>query len=356
MRLFHAAFISTAVLLSTALGGCATAGIGAKIPSVQALRETPPVNALVTDDAADDPAIWVAPDVLKSRIIGTQKKGGIFVYDLNAALVQEAPGGQPNNVDLKDGFPFADGVGAIVSASDRSDHSMPIWKLRPDGTLDPKPRARIPSGFAEIYGFCMGRIGDQFYAVATSKIGEVGLWKLTPSSDGAAGTLVKKWSLGSISEGCVVDEHAEAFYVSQELVGLWRFDMKALGEPVSVDRVAPQGNLAPDVEGVTLWDGGEGAGYLIVSAQGENRFAVYDRKGGAYRGSFQIGAGAAKGVDGVSGTDGLDVTSVPLGADFPRGLVVVQDDENTDPVQPQNFKYVSWADVEKALGLTEPVR
>lgn len=355
MRLFQTAFVfPAAIFLSAAFGGCATTGAESNISSVTALRETPPVKALVSDDAADDPAIWVAKDPLQSRVIGTQKKGGIFVYDLNGALVQEAPGGLPNNVDLKDGFPFADGVGAIVSASDRSDHSMPVWKLRPDGTLDPKPRARIPSGFAEVYGFCMGRIGDEFYAVATSKVGEVGLWKLTPSGDGAAGTLVKKWALGSISEGCVVDEYAQAFYVSQELVGLWRFDMKTLAEPAIVDRVAPKGNLAPDVEGVALWDGGAGAGYLVVSVQGKNRFAVYDRKGGAYRGAFRIAAG--KGVDGVSGTDGLDVTSTPLGAEYPRGLIVVQDDENTDPVQPQNFKYVSWADVEKALGLTEPVR
>lgn len=355
MRLFKAAFgFSTAVFLGAMAAGCAATGANSNLPTVQALRETPPVNALITDDAADDPAIWIAADPLKSRVIGTQKKGGIFVYDLNAALVQEAPGGLPNNVDLRDGFPFADGAGAIVGASDRSDHSMPIWKLRPDGALDAKPRARIPSGFAEVYGFCMGRIGDQFYAVATSKIGEVGLWTLAPSGEGVSGTLVKKWALGSISEGCVIDDHAQAFYVSQELVGLWRFDMASLAEPTIVDRVGPKGNLAPDVEGVSLWDGGAGAGYLVVSAQGQNRFAVYDRKGGAYRGSFKIGAG--NGVDGVSGTDGLDVTSTPLGAEFPRGLVVVQDDENTDPVQPQNFKYVSWADVEKALGLTEPVR
>ena len=90
----------------------------------------------------------------------------------------------------------------------------------------------------------------------------------------------------------------------------------------------------------------------MVSVQGENRFAVYDRIGGKNRGSLQIGAN--DGVDAVRGTDGLDIVSAPLGSDFPRGLIVVQDDENTDPFTPQNFKYVSWADVARALQLETP--
>lgn len=45
--------------------------------------ETRPVSQPAGDDAADDPAIWVNfanPD--SSRIIGTDKQGGLAVYDL----------------------------------------------------------------------------------------------------------------------------------------------------------------------------------------------------------------------------------------------------------------------------------
>ena len=48
-------------------------------------------------------------------------------------------------------------------------------------------------------------------------------------------------------------------------------------------------------------------------------------------------------------TDGLEVTSVSLGSKFPGGLVLVQDDENTDPDQPQNFKLLPWSTVESAI-------
>ena len=63
-------------------------------------------------------------------------------------------------------------------------------------------------------------------------------------------------------------------------------------------------------------------------------------------GSFGIGTGA---TDPVGETDGLDVTAAALSASFPRGLMVVQDDRNEG--FSRNFKYVSWADVEAALGL-----
>ena len=60
------------------------------------------------------------------------------------------------------------------------------------------------------------------------------------------------------------------------------------------------------------------------------------------------------GVDGVEGTDGLDVTSTPLGPEYPAGLLVVMDGENTDPdgsTANQNFKLVSWQAVADALQL-----
>src|SRR5690349_1849047 len=50
-------------------------------PVVMPVLETVPVAN--PEDAADDPAIWVNPkDPAKSAVIGTDKKGGLYVYDL----------------------------------------------------------------------------------------------------------------------------------------------------------------------------------------------------------------------------------------------------------------------------------
>ena len=330
------------------LAACATT------PSVQATAETAAVAA--TGDAADDPAIWIAPEASQSLVIATQKQGGLYVFDLSGAITQEIAGGRPNNVDIRDEFAWADGAAPIVGASDRTDNAIVLWRFDPQTRqLEPTPRARISTGFAEIYGFCLGRMGEAFVAVATNKdTGEVGVWRLDVAASGAVNAhRIVAYTLGSIAEGCVVDDDAGAYYVSQELEGIWRAELTdATGATRHmIDRVGQGGNLAADVEGLALWRGATGAGFLVASVQGRSTFAVYDRSGAnAYRGAFTIGEGD---VDGVEGTDGLDIVSAPLGEAYPRGLLVVQDDQNRRPNALQNFKYVSWAHIEAALLLSQ---
>jgi 3-phytase len=102
---------------------------------------------------------------------------------------------------------------------------------------------------------------------------------------------------------------------------------------------------------LALWAGADGGGYIIASSQGDSRFVLYDRKTNAFAGEFRIGKSRDGKIDGVTGTDGVDVVSGNLGPDLPRGLFVAQDDENTQPDATQNFKFVSWAEIETALKL-----
>ncbi len=327
----------------------------AAYPTVSAVRETAAVDA--EGDAADDPAIWVAPDPAQSLVLATQKDGGLYVFDLNGTIVQQIPGGRPNNIDLREGFGWREGAAPLVGASDRSDNTIVLWRFDPAGRqIEPTPRVRIATGFAEIYGFCLGRMGEDFVAIASNKAdGEIGVWRIVPAPSGAlAAERIATFTLGSITEGCVVDDDAGVLYLAQELVGIWRVALADAdgSERVQIDRVGDGGNLVADVEGLTLWRGPSSGGYLIASVQGASRFAVYDRGGdNAYRGAFQIAASAEGAADAVEGTDGIDIVSAPLGPDFPQGLFVVQDDENTNPTQYQNFKYASWADIAAALEL-----
>lgn len=313
------------------------------IPAVPALRETPPVGAPLGEDAADDPAIYRNRQG-QIRVLGTNKKGGLFVYDIDGRIVEERPGGRPNNVDV---YRLTSGK-SFALTGDRADNAIAVWEINPDtGALSAAPIRRVPSGFAEVYGICAGtdRVSGASVIVATSTAGDVGVW------DGATFEKLGGFTLGSISEGCVLDAQTGAVYVAQEDVGIWRFAWRApngQGRRL-IDQMRPAGSLAADVEGLTIWRQG-GRGYLIASVQGENRFAVYDLGSeDRLRGTFRIaGAGA---VDGVTETDGIDVIAGDLGPGFRKGLLVVQDDENTDPVAAQNFKYVSWADVMRALRL-----
>ena len=104
--------------------------------------------------------------------------------------------------------------------------------------------------------------------------------------------------------------------------------------------------LVADAEGLTTITDASGR-YLIASSQGDSNFPVWRIDGAApeYKGRFKVVDGA---VDRITGTDGLAAASGPVGP-FPEGLVVIQDDVND--VGTQNFKYVDWRDIRRALGL-----
>ena len=62
--------------------------------------ETEPV--ISPEDAADDPAIWINnADPKKSLIFGTDKKSGIYVYDLKGNQLSYSNLGKINNIDLR---------------------------------------------------------------------------------------------------------------------------------------------------------------------------------------------------------------------------------------------------------------
>jgi 3-phytase len=52
-------------------------------------------------------------------------------------------------------------------------------------------------------------------------------------------------------------------------------------------------------------------------------------------------------VDAVSGTDGIDVASVPRGTSFPAGLFVAQDGSNGG--SNQNYKLVPWGRIARGV-------
>jgi 3-phytase len=165
---------------------------------------------------------------------------------------------------------------------------------------------------------------------------------------------VREFRVGSQAEGCAADDETGSLYVAEEDGGFFRYSAKPDGgaERREIDRVDGRNGLQADIEGLEIWAGADGKGFIVLSSQGADDYAVYRREGdNAYVGSFHVVADPDRGVDGVSETDGLDVVSAPLGPRFPEGLLVVQDGRNLSPRERQNFKFVSWRDIAAALGI-----
>jgi 3-phytase len=322
---------------SVATSAGAGAGAGA-LEMIVATVETDPVPH--GGDAADDPAIWINPsDSAKSTIIGTDKQGGLAVYDLSGKQIQYLSDGQMDNVDLRDGFKLGGQTVTLVTASNRRDNSIAIYKINPQTrTLENAAARNIKHGLS-VYGMCMYRSKTgKIYYFGTSKSGDVEQWELFESGGKVDAKKVRNFKLGSVVEGCVADDELGHFYVAEEAVGIWKFgaDPEAGSNRTQIAKVG-DGHLFADVEGLAIAYGKDGAGYLMASSQGNHSYVVYRREGGnEFVKKFRIGNG--EGVDGCEETDGIDVTTANLGPAFPNGVFVVQDGFNDKGNQ--NFKLV----------------
>jgi 3-phytase len=185
--------------------------------------------------------------------------------------------------------------------------------------------------------------------------GLVRQWELVPTKAGKVRAKpVRDMHFESQTEGCVADDSNGTLYVAEEDVGLWRTGAEPGTKAAarSIATVAANPKLKDDMEGIGLYDLGGGRGYLVVSSQGNNSYAVFRREGDqAYLGSFAVVADGARGIDGISETDGLEVTSENLGPGFEHGAMIAQDGRNVLPSENQNFKAVSWTDIAAALNL-----
>lgn len=324
--------------------------------TIPATIETEPVQAGV--DAADDPAIWIHPtDPNLSLIIGTDKtpQGGLVTYNLDGTIQQKVAIGRVNNVDLRYNFPLGGELVTIIVGTNRTENNIAILKVNPETrTLENIAARSIVSEAQEVYGICMYHsTTGAFYAFPNSVDGIIEQYRLFDNGAGLVDAeLVRTLTVESQPEGCVADDELGFLYVGEEKVGIWKFYAEPDQPSGFIRQVAvTDGNpLTADAEGLAIYYAQDGAGYLLASSQGSSEYVVYDRAGdNALIGVFSVIDGTT--ADGISGTDGIDVTNFPLGDAFPTGVFVAQDDLNINPEDNQNFKLVSWDDIANALGL-----
>jgi 3-phytase len=317
---------------------------------VQATGETTPVPGGA--DGADDPSIWIHPsDLTRSTVIGTDKFGGLAVYDLAGAQLQYLPDGDMNNVDLRYNFPLGAQPVALVTAGNLTNNSVAIFRVDPATRQLINIAARTITPGLVIYGSCMYRspLSGKFYVFLNAEDGAVEQWELFATAGGRVDAALRRsFDVGTRVEGCVADDESHAFYIGEEAIGIWKYD----AEPDTgsartlVDSTGAGGHLTSNVEGLAIYYASAGRGYLIASSQGSDTFVIYQRGGqNAYVATFAIVAG--NGIDRVTHTDGIDVSSFALGSPFTQGIFVAQD--GYDESSTNNYKLVRWQDIATAV-------
>ena len=368
------------------------------VPTVTPIAETRP--ALLDNGAvpfsqradADDPAVYVnATDAAKSLVVTSVKNGGLRIYDLAGNLLQTINPSNPNirynNVDLQYGFTLGGQKVDIAVASDRNNDKLAIFKIDGNGSggnfltnITDTSAATIFQGnpftgsfsasSRSAYGLTIYRSPvTQDYYVFTSRrqTGDIAQLKLVDKGHGKIGyELVRNFTIPSPTtigasaqtEGIVVDQETGFLYIGQEDVGIWKFNAEPNGSSTGtlIERVKAEGgkNLTNDVEGLTIYYGKNGTGYLFASSQGDNTFAAYSREGSNdFIGRFAVGNNGS--IDSVQESDGADVINVPLGANLPFGAFIIQDGSNDPAVIASgenissNFKIVPFENIANAF-------
>ncbi len=331
---------------------------------VEAIYETPPV--ITEGDAADDPAIWVNKNNPSNSIIfGTDKKSGIYSYNLQGQELSYTNLGRINNVDtrsmnLGDDENVSDFT--FLFGSNRTLGSVDLWVFEDNKTrqklknnlweVPSKPSFRGKSNII-VYGICAG-IDPKYGLVAflTEDTGpRVEVWNLTDNGL----DLITTFNNGGESEGCVYDDFNRTLFISEEevrgVLKAYRLDDSFdFSEPYIVD--SREGQIGGDPEGVSLYKTSNNSGYLILSSQGDSKFNLYDRNYPYdYITSFRIGS--SKRIDNVTDTDGIETINFKLSDEYPEGIMIAQDGLNKDgyKTKRQNFKIVSFKDVLDAINV-----
>lgn len=324
------------------------------LPIVMPRMQTAPVAQM--GDAADDPAIWVNPkDASKSRILGSNKKQGLLVYDLEGRQTQFLPSGRLNNIDVRQDLRFGGERFDLALATQRDEHAMVLYTIDAEGEL--AEAARLPTGLGDIYGTCLYRTTEGgLDAFVNDKDGRYEHWQITRAGGKFGARLARQFKVATQPEGCVADDRSGLLFVGEEDKALWVTSAKA-DQPATLKMVMPVGEwLHDDIEGMGIYHGDKHS-YLVVSSQGNSSYVVFDAAPPfKVRGAFRVGMDPVTGIDGASETDGLEVSSANFGGPYSRGMLVVHDGFKRMPEGAQNYKAVAWDDVAKALKLDEDAK
>lgn len=303
-------------------------------------------------DSVDDAIVWVHPQNPEDSLIITTLKAsnqkpvkptGLLVYNLSGEQVQFLPGGTPNNIDIRYHVEMLGTSGPLIATGNWWSNEVSFYTID-SGSREVRPiLENAPTGLSDLRGLCLyrNRLGELHFFV-TDKQGRGEQYRLSKFGNVS---LVNRYKLAIGAEGCVVDDEMARLYVSEETRALWRYSADDVKQPPKrIMRTSWFGPLRADIEGLTIYQGANGQGFLIASSQGNSHYLVFDRQENDYIGHFEIGAGV---IHSATGTDGIFASNRTLGSQYPNGVLIVQDHKNIDNGRPanQSFKLIDWRSI-----------
>jgi len=323
--------------------------------SITADVETDEVFSPPKTDAADDPAIWVNQErPEESLVLGTNKKGGIHVYNMNGKELQFVKSGCMNNIDLRDDFNYNQKEVVLVAASNCTLNTISLFYIDKETKILSESILEIESSVDLVYGLCMykSQKTNKYYVFVNGEGAEVEQWEIYTKEKEIEVKLVRQFKVSSKPEGMVADDEKGNIYIGVEEEGILKLNAEPeygfKTEWLNGSNPTDRSLVSSDIEGLALYKT-DTLTYLVASSQGNFSYAIFELgEKERYILSFVIDDGV---IDGAIETDGLEIINDSISEKFPKGMLVVQDGYNfeNDSIQKQNFKYVSWEKIEQLI-------
>jgi 3-phytase len=339
-------------------------------PLSQAIEIEAEYSTAQLSNDPDDPAIWVHPDdPARSLIIGTMKvaapAGALIVFGMDGQIRQAITGvDRPNNVDVEYGFPLGGRRVDLAVATERLRRQLRLFRVdAAEGRLvdlggipilhDQPGEAGAPMGIAL---YRRPRDGALFAIVSPKEGPRDGyLWqyRLTDAGGRIAAQFIRRF--GSFSGGTVRGENEiEAVVVDDELGYVYYADEadgihKWHADPDHPDAARELAHFARTGfrgvrEGIAIYAFPDGTGYIVCTDQldDDSEYHIYPREG-ANGNPHNHSREVAVVRGGADATDGLEISSAPLGPGLPHGVMVAMNSGA------KNFLVFRWQDVAAAI-------
>jgi 3-phytase len=325
----------------------------------------PAVHTEAVTNDPDDPAIWVnRADSSRSLIIGTNKvkapSGALVVFGLDGKTRQTFAGlDRPNNVDVEYGLSLNGQRVDIAVTTERLKSQLRIFQIAKDGSAitdvtstgktgvftDRTAEQAAPMGIGL---YRRARDGGVF-AIVSPKSGPrenyLGQYRLEDDGQGRVkATFVRyfgKFSGTAEIEAVAVDDALGYVYYADENHAIRKYhadpDQADAGRELAA---FGRSGFKANREGIAIYAREDGTGYIVCTDQirGGSEYHVFRREG--VPGSPHNHETELKLVrGGADSTDGLEITSAPLGPGFPSGIMVAMNSAG------RNFFVYRWEDV-----------
>jgi 3-phytase len=281
------------------------------------------------------------------------------VHRLDGSVVQVIGGlNRPNNVDVEYRVVLGGRTMDLVVATERLARQLRVYRVAERGdrlvdvaALPVLEGARGDRGAPMGIGLYRRPKDGRLFAIVAPKDGPTTDYLWQYAIDDAGGRLVARLvrRFGAYSgkgeiEAVAVDDALGYVYFADEGGGIhkWHADPDAPGAGTELAYFGRDG-FTGDREGIAIYGNADGTGYIVCTDQrpGGSQYRLYRREG--LPGRPHDHQETVKVVSGpADSTDGIDVTSVPLGPRFPRGLLVAMNSKG------RNFLLFPWEAIDRS--------